>query len=153
VRKIDAVINTAAILIKKPIQQMTAQEISTVVNTNLVGAINVAIASRSYLTESHGCLVNFTSSSYTRGRAFYAAYSSTKCAVVNLSQALSEEWAPVGIRVFCINPERTATPMRLTNFGIEDPSTLLTSDDVAQKTLQTILSSYTGLIVDVRQKM
>ena len=35
----------------------------------------------------------FTSSSYTRGRSGYSLYSSAKAAVVNLTQALADEWA------------------------------------------------------------
>ena len=63
-----------------------------------------------YLAETKGQLLLYTSSSYTRGRAEYSLYSSTKAAMVNLTQALSDEWAGDGIRVNCVNPERTATP-------------------------------------------
>ena len=66
-----------------------------------------------YLKESKGKLVFFTSSSYTRGRAFYSIYSSTKAAIVNFVQAIAQEWEPFGIAVNCINPERTKTPMRV----------------------------------------
>ena len=47
-----------------------------------------------------------------------AAAAATACtpprrrAVVNLTQALADEWAEAGVRVNCINPERTGTPMR-----------------------------------------
>ncbi|MDR6757608.1 2-C-methyl-D-erythritol 4-phosphate cytidylyltransferase [Mycoplana sp. BE70] len=148
---IDAVINTAGILIKKPLTRMTPEEINLVVGANYNGAVNVAYAAKQHLVKTQGVLVNFTSSSYTRGRAFYAIYSSTKCAVVNLTQALAEEWVDEGVRVQCINPERTQTPMRTTNFGAEDPDTLLRPEVVAQSTLAALLSQHTGLIVDVRR--
>ena len=48
-----------------------------------------------YLRETRGHLLLYTSSSYTRGRADYSLYSSTKAAVVNLTQALADEWADV----------------------------------------------------------
>jgi 2-C-methyl-D-erythritol 4-phosphate cytidylyltransferase len=149
--QIDAVINTAGILIKKPFTSMSQEEISTVMGANYVGAVNVAYASKRYLENSHGVLVNFTSSSYTRGRALYAVYSSTKCAVVNLTQALAEEWMDDNIRVNCINPERTQTPMRTTAFGAEDPDTLLKPEVVAESTLAAVLTPHTGLIIDVRR--
>ena len=57
-----------------------------------------------------GSLLLFTSSSYTRGRSGYSLYSSAKAAVVNLTQALADEWADTGVRVNCINPERTGDP-------------------------------------------
>lgn len=49
----------------------------------------------------------------------YSLYSSSKAAIVNLVQALSEEWKSYNIKINCINPERTKTPMRIQNFGIE----------------------------------
>ena len=147
---LDAVINTAAILIKKPFESMDAEELTRIVSTNYAGAVNVAFAARQHLARSHGALLNFTSSSYTRGRAFYAVYSSTKSAVVNLTQALAEEWQDEGIRVNCINPERTRTPMRTEAFGTEPAGTLLEPATVAFSALTTVLSTHTGLIVDVR---
>jgi 2-C-methyl-D-erythritol 4-phosphate cytidylyltransferase len=147
---IDAVINTAGILIKKPFESMAAEELTRIVGTNYAGAVNVAFAARAHLARSRGALLNFTSSSYTRGRAFYAVYSSTKSAVVNLTQALAEEWQDEGVRVNCINPERTRTPMRTEAFGAEPAGTLLEPATVAFSALSTVLSSHTGLIVDVR---
>jgi len=147
---IDAVVNTAGILIKKPFEAMRAEELTRMVGANYTGAVNVAFAARPHLARSRGALLNFTSSSYTRGRAFYAVYSSTKCAVVNLTQALAEEWQDTGVRVNCINPERTRTPMRTENFGTEPAGTLLEPATVAASALATLLSPHTGLIVDVR---
>lgn len=149
--KIDAIVNTAGLLIKKPIESLTDKEVSDLVNINYVGEINIALAARKYLTETKGMLLNFTSSSYSRGRAYYALYSSLKCAIVNLTQALAEEWLSVGIKVNCINPERTATPMRTTNFGVEDTRLLLSADEVAKTSLATLLNAKTGIIVDVRK--
>lgn len=149
---IDYVINTAGILIKKPMSSMTPEEMSSIVQTNYVGALNVAYASREHLAATKGMLLNFTSSSYTRGRAFYAAYSSTKCAVVNLTQALAEEWVTENIRVNCVNPERTRTPMRTSNFGYEPPETLLDPKQVAMMSVMTLLSPHTGIVVDVRNE-
>lgn len=148
--RIDAVINCAGVLIKEPLLNMTEECIKNIIDINLLGAINVSKASINYLTETHGSLLMFTSSSYTRGRALYSTYSATKAAVVNLTQALSEEWASKHVRVNCINPERTRTPMRVTNFGNEPKDTLLDPKDVANKTLEVILSSMNGAIVDVR---
>ncbi|MCK4440380.1 MAG: SDR family oxidoreductase, partial [Sulfurovaceae bacterium] len=80
----------------------------------------------------------------------YSLYSSTKSAIVNLTQALGEELFLKGIRVNCINPERTQTPMRIANFGNEPANTLLSSIEVAYSSINTLLSDFTGQIVDVR---
>ena len=150
--KIDYVVNSAAILKKEPLMGMEDTTIHQIIDTNYFGVVNVAMSSYPYLKESKGQLLFFTSSSYTRGRAFYSLYSSTKAAVVNFVQAIAEEWEGDGISVNCINPERTSTPMRISNFGVEEPSTLLSAENVAKVALGTLLSDITGQVVDVKVK-
>lgn len=146
---IDYVVNTAAILNHKSLASMSHEEIATSINVNYTGTVNVAASAFPYLKESHGHFLSFTSSSYTRGRPFYAIYSSTKAAIVNLTQALSEEWLPDNIKINCINPERTKTPMRTKAFGIEPEGTLLDPKTVALASLLVLSSQETGNIVDI----
>lgn len=70
-----------------------------------------------------------------------------------MTQALADEWSADGIRVNCVNPERTATPMRMRAFGSEPALTLLDADAVALASLRTLLSPMTGQIVDVRRDL
>jgi len=121
------------------------------VDTNLKGALYIAKESFRYLCRSAGMLIFFASSSYTRGRAQYAAYSATKAAIVNLTQALAEEWRDEGVRVNCINPARTDTPMRRENFGEESPDTLLSPEEVALRTLVLLPHSLTGQVIDIKK--
>lgn len=148
--KIDYVVNTAAVLNKEPLMHLTQECISKIIDINYNGMVNVTTASYKYLKDSKGQILHFTSSSYTRGRANYALYSSTKAAVVNFVQAVAEEWQQDKIRINCINPQRTKTPMRTTNFGIEDERTLLKSADVAKVSLKTLLSNFSGEVVDIK---
>jgi NAD(P)-dependent dehydrogenase (short-subunit alcohol dehydrogenase family) len=104
-----------------------------------------------HLRATRGSMLNFTSSSYTRGRRGYSLYSSAKAAIVNLTQALADEWSPDGVRVNCVNPERTGTPMRTRAFGDEAPGTLLESTEVARRSIDVLISGETGLIVDIRK--
>lgn len=150
--KIDYVVNTAAVLNREPLMHLSDEKVKNIILINYMGMINVSRAAYPYLKESQGQLLHFTSSSYTRGRAFYSLYSSTKAAVVNFVQAIAEEWENAGIRVNCINPQRTKTPMRQANFGIEPDDTLLRSEDVAKISLKTLLSTFTGEVVDIRLK-
>ena len=46
----------------------------------------------------------------------YSIYSSTKVAVVNYAQEITDEWADNGILVNVINPQRKMIPMRLKPF-------------------------------------
>ncbi len=66
-------------------------------------------------------------------------------------QALADEWAGDGVRINCINPERTATPMRAKAFGEEPSDTLLKSALVARSSLDVLLAPDTGQIVDIRK--
>lgn len=150
--KINYVINTAAILNKEPLINLESETIREIIDVNYLGMINVAQASFQYLKENHGHLLLYTSSSYTRGRSSYSLYSSTKAAAVNFTQAIAEEWKDFGIRVNCINPERTKTPMRVKNFGKEPEDSLLSSEEVAQVSVRTLLSDFTGQIVYIKKQ-
>ena len=66
-------------------------------------------------------------------------------------QALAEELINDNIRINAINPERTATPMRLKAFGKEPDDSLLSPQKVAETTLKTLLSGLTGQVIDVRK--
>lgn len=148
--KIDYVVNTAAVLKKEPLVLMKQESIDEIIRTNYDGMVNVALESYQYLKESKGQFLLYTSSSYTRGRSFYSLYSSTKAAAVNFMQALSQEWDLLDIRVNVINPERTKTPMRIQNFGNEPDDTLLSPETVARVSLKTLLSNFTGQVIDVK---
>ncbi len=149
--RIDAVILSAAQLAKGPLTQMTADQVLSQININYLGPVIVARASAPYLQNSRGHLVLFTSSSYTRGRADYSLYSSTKAAVVNLAQGLADEWSEDGVHVNVVNPERTRTPMRSRAFGDEPEHTLLDSAMVASTVLDLLASDMTGHVVDIRR--
>lgn len=148
--RIDYIVDTAAILNREPLMHVSRSLVDSIIDINYKGMVNVSIASYEYLSKSHGSLLHFTSSSYTMGRAFYCLYSSTKAAVVNFVQALAEEWENEHIRVNCINPQRTHTPMRTAAFGNEPLETLLKSEIVAEKALLTLMSHFTGEVVDIK---
>ncbi|MDP9433866.1 MAG: bifunctional cytidylyltransferase/SDR family oxidoreductase [Actinomycetota bacterium] len=148
---IDMVVLTAAVLERGPLAEMDDATVERQLQVNYLAPVTVARLAQPYLRGSRGHLVFFTSSSYTRGRAGYSMYSSTKAAVVNLTQALADEWAADGISVNVINPERTRTPMRLHAFGEEPEDSLLDSEFVAATTLDVLVSNLTGQVIDVRR--
>ncbi|MFD7259163.1 SDR family NAD(P)-dependent oxidoreductase [Streptomyces sp. NPDC059874] len=150
--RIDYVVNTAGVLRVGRLDETDNETIREALEVNYLAPVNIARASYKYLSESEGQLLLFTSSSYTRGRAGYSLYSSTKAAMVNLTQALADEWAGDRIRVNCVNPERTATPMRTKAFGEEPMASLLSSESVALTSLDVLLSEMTGHVIDVRKQ-
>ena len=150
--RIDFVVNTAGVLPRGALAETTEEAIFQATDVNYLAPIFIAQEFFPHLAETRGSLLLFTSSSYTRGRSGYSLYSSAKAAVVNLTQALADEWAAAGVRVNCVNPERTSTPMRTRAFGEEPPGTLLTSGLVASRSLDVLLSDQTGHIIDIRRE-
>lgn len=150
--RIDCIANSAGVLHKEPFASMRYEDLLRAVNINYLGALNMAYAGCRYLQETKGSLLFFTSSSYTYGRAYYSVYSSSKAAIVNLTQALAEEWSTTGVRVNCLNPERTLTPMRIAAFGHEAEGTLLKAESVATVALKLLIGENSGLVVDVKKE-
>jgi 2-C-methyl-D-erythritol 4-phosphate cytidylyltransferase len=150
--RVDYVVNTAGVLPRGELAETSEETVYLATEVNYLAPIHIAQVFHPHLQRTHGSLLLFTSSSYTRGRSGYSLYSSAKAAIVNLTQALADEWAGDGVRVNCVNPERTATPMRTRAFGQEPEGTLLTSEAVAETSLDVLISSWTGHIVDVRRE-
>ncbi|MGY1641608.1 SDR family NAD(P)-dependent oxidoreductase [Geodermatophilus sp. SYSU D00703] len=150
--RVDYVVNTAGVLPRGELAETSEETVYMATEINYLAPIHIAQVFQPHLKETGGSLLLFTSSSYTRGRSGYSLYSSAKAAVVNLTQALADEWAGDGVRVNCINPERTATPMRTKAFGAEPADSLLSSEAVAETSLDVLISSFTGHIVDVRRE-
>jgi 2-C-methyl-D-erythritol 4-phosphate cytidylyltransferase len=149
--RIDFVVNSAGILPRGELADTSEETIYQATDVNYLAPIHIAQEFFPHLSATGGSLLLFTSSSYTRGRSGYSLYSSAKAAVVNLTQALADEWASVGVRVNCVNPERTGTPMRTKAFGEEPAGTLLSSTEVARQSLDVLLSGQTGHVIDIRR--
>jgi 2-C-methyl-D-erythritol 4-phosphate cytidylyltransferase len=148
---IDFVVNTAGVLVIEDLADTSEETIFAATEINYLAPIFIAQEFYPHLAQSAGSLLLFTSSSYTRGRGGYSLYSSAKAAVVNLTQALADEWAGE-VRVNCVNPERTGTPMRTKAFGEEPEGTLLSSMEVARQSLDVLLANQTGHIIDIRRE-
>lgn len=148
--RIDAVVMSAGVLRMGPLTATKVKHIESSIETNFLAPVIVSRAAHKYLKETGGQVLLFTSSSHTRGRANYGIYSASKAAVVNLTQALAEEWAEDGVRINCVNPQRTRTPMRTHAFGEEPVGTLLDPVQVAEVSLKVLNSDLTGQIVAVR---
>jgi 2-C-methyl-D-erythritol 4-phosphate cytidylyltransferase len=149
---VDFVVNTAGVLPRGSLIEASDETIYTATDINYIAPILIAQEFHPLLSATRGSLLLFTSSSYTRGRSGYSLYSSAKAATVNLTQALADEWAADGVRVNCVNPERTGTPMRTKAFGQEPPGSLLESTVVARASLETLVSPGTGHVIDLRRQ-
>lgn len=143
---LDVIVNAAGLLHTQRLDAQSSQDIAGQINVNLLGAAWIAKWSHAPLKESRGTLIQFASSSYTRGRANSVVYAATKAAIVNMTQGLSEEWAADGIRVSCIVPGRTDTGMRRSNFKDEPQDSLSNPYQVALGAARAACSPLNGQI-------
>jgi len=149
--RIDFVVNTAGVLPISNLVETSEETIWAATEINYLAPILIAQEFHPHLKATRGSLLLFTSSSYTRGRKGYSLYSSAKAGTVNLTQALADEWAEDGVRINVVNPERTGTPMRTKAFGEEPAGSLLASEAVARASLDTLIGTGTGHVVDLRR--
>ncbi len=149
--RVDFVVDAAGVLPRGPLVETSEEMIYHATDVNYLAPVFICQQFFPYLKDTGGSMLLFTSSSYTRGRAGYGLYSSAKAAIVNLTQALADEWAADGVRINALNPERTATPMRTKAFGHEPVESLLESAVVARAALDILIGPHTGHIVEVRK--
>ncbi len=106
--RVDHVVHAAATLPRQALVDTSEEEVFAATEVNYLAPVYVAQEFHRLLAQTQGSLMLFTSSSYTRGRAGYSLYSSAKAALVNLTQALADEWSPDGVRVNWSTPSAPA---------------------------------------------
>ena len=109
----DLAIHCAGIQDARPFDEMPHQDFEKLISINLFGSRNFAQACLPLLEENkqETQLVFIASMAGFVGNYGYAAYCSSKFAVVGLAQVLRLEYAPKGIRVQVICPPEVDTPM------------------------------------------
>ena len=149
--RIDYVINCAGDLVRKNVANMSLVEWDDLYRINVSGNFYLAKALMPIWEQQRsGNLMLIGSSSYTRGRGGYAAYSSSKAALVNFCQALAEEVDCWNIKVNVASPGRVQTALRLRNFGEEPLGSLLAPDYVAERILASLIMGTTGSVFEIR---
>lgn len=144
---IDYIVNSAGVLDTGLIAEQTGENMAQQIAVNLTGAAYIAKWGFAPLARTKGMLLQFSSSSYTRGRANSVIYAATKAAIVNMTQGLSEEWAEAGVRVNCIVPGRTDTEMRRVNFENESQASLGNPYEVALVAAKLFNKTISGQII------
>jgi NAD(P)-dependent dehydrogenase (short-subunit alcohol dehydrogenase family) len=119
--RIDVLFNNAGIELSRPLHQTSEQEWDRVMAVNLKGMF---IASKAVLPvmmeQKSGAIVNTSSISGVLGWPAYAAYSTSKGGVVQLTRQMAVDYAPYNIRVNCICPGTTLTPLIERLFQLEE---------------------------------
>jgi NAD(P)-dependent dehydrogenase (short-subunit alcohol dehydrogenase family) len=113
-RPIHGLVNAAAVLLRRPLDDMTEDEMARQIAVNQTGAFFLARAALAQMVTAGqgGRIVMFTSQgAFTGGYHGSIPYSMTKAAVTALVKALAREGAPHGVTVNAIAPGGADTPM------------------------------------------
>lgn len=101
----DVVVNNAGIVRFGPLLEQSAEAFQKVVDVNLVGCFITAKAvAKRMVKRGSGVIINITSINAVHPGPGAGAYPASKAAVASLTQHMSLEWGPLGLRVNAIAP-------------------------------------------------
>jgi len=110
--RIDIVICTASINVRKPILQYTDEDFDRVVAVNLKGSFNVLQAAGRIMTAQRGgSIVIFSSIRAQVVEPGQSVYAMTKAGIVQLVRAGAAEFGPFNVRVNALAPGVVETPL------------------------------------------
>jgi NAD(P)-dependent dehydrogenase (short-subunit alcohol dehydrogenase family) len=117
--EIDILVNNAGRAARKPATDLSLQEWNQVVELNLTATFTCSRLAHPYMKRrGGGAIVNLASIMGFSGGIFpNASYQASKGGVVNLTRALSLEWAQDNIRVNAVAPTFVRTDFTLPIFG------------------------------------
>jgi NAD(P)-dependent dehydrogenase (short-subunit alcohol dehydrogenase family) len=110
--RLDIVICTPSINVRKPILQYTSEEFDRVVEVNLKGSFNVLQAAGRVMTaQRRGSIVIFSSIRSQVVEPGQSVYAMTKAGIVQLVRTGAAEFGPFGVRVNAVGPGVVETPL------------------------------------------
>jgi NAD(P)-dependent dehydrogenase (short-subunit alcohol dehydrogenase family) len=113
-KRVDVLVTCAGISFFGRAEQTTLRDWRSQLDVNLTGTfLACREIGRTMLESGRGSIVTFGSTAGSYGVPEMAAYTASKHGVVGLTRALAVEWGRRGVRVNCICPGATLTPMLL----------------------------------------
>lgn len=118
--RIDILVNSAGINIRRPVIDYTPDEFMRIININLAGVFYVTQAvGRGMLQRGYGRVLSLGSVSSLLGHPHHAPYAATKGGIAIMTKSMATEWAPRGITVNAIGPAYTVTSL-ITDYIADD---------------------------------
>jgi 3-oxoacyl-[acyl-carrier protein] reductase len=111
---LEALVHCAAVLVKKPVAEMSADEWDVQIRSTLRGAFLCSREAFRLMRERGGSIVLVSSLSGVAGAEKFpgmAAYVAAKSGLAGLTEVLAVEGRPLQIRVNAISPGAVDTPM------------------------------------------
>jgi len=115
-----AIVNNAAMCPKKFFYQYTDKEWTEIVNINLRAPWKLVTKFVPALKHNKGSVVNVSSVHAVATIPNNSIYAMTKGGLESLTRGMAMELAPMGIRVNCVRPGSTMTPMLRYKAGMEN---------------------------------
>ena len=110
--RLDILVNNAGITRDGLILKMTEADFDQVMDINLKGAFHtIRHASRQFLKQKSGTIINISSVSGVMGNAGQANYSASKAGLIGLTKSVARELASRGITCNAVAPGYIATEM------------------------------------------
>ena len=110
--RLDGVVNCCGSLLLKPAHTTTSEEWAHTLNANLTTAFHVLRAATARMMRSGGgSIVLMASAVAQRGMIHHEAIAAAKAGVVGLALSAAATYARYSIRVNCVAPGLTRTPM------------------------------------------
>lgn len=133
-KSIDALLNIAGYADPQPLMNMSIESIRLTYEVNIFSTLVLTKECARYMKNLNktAIVVNVASTAGSGSRPGWVVYSSSKAAMISISQTLSEELAEYGIKVYCISPGRCATPLRQILAPSEDPNSIMQPDIVGR---------------------
>lgn len=145
---IDILVNNAGVAQFGLHDQLSAEDIMSMVNTNLLAPMLLTRWFLPSLKQSQGTIINVSSITANKISTHGSAYAATKAGLSHFSASLFEEVRKHGVKVICLHPDMTQTPFydHLSFKEGEDPLSYITAECVA-KAVDTILSQRDGTVI------
>lgn len=103
--RLDIVVNNAGTGLVGALEEMSDEEVAQCFDVNFIGTMRVIRATLPILrAQRSGHIVNVSAAAAISNYAGFSIYGAAKCAMEGLSEALSLELRPVGIRVTIVQP-------------------------------------------------
>lgn len=119
--RLDVAVANAGMTVRGPALELSLDDFKRTIDVNLTGVFALSqAAGRRFITgDSGGRIVHIASVLSFQGGINVCAYAASKGGVAQLTRALANEWAPLGIRVNAVAPGYVAN--ELTKPLREDP--------------------------------
>ncbi|MBP6385964.1 MAG: SDR family oxidoreductase [Pseudarcicella sp.] len=121
VEPLDGIVYCPGTINLKPFHRLSLEDFKNDLQVNVLGAVSVIQANLPKLKlSSSSSIVMFSTVASSIGMGFHASIAASKSAIEGLTLSLAAEFAPHKIRVNCIAPSLTDTPLASNLLGSDE---------------------------------